>query len=305
MHAEASAMDGVLVIDKPSGPTSHDVVSRVRRATGTRRVGHTGTLDPIASGVLPLVIGRAARLARFLGDGEKHYDALIRLGLETDTYDVTGRPTPGGFPDGVERLSPERVEEALRGFRGTFRQAPPPFSAKKVDGTRAYRLARRGMPLQLPPSTVRVSRLELADLEGDLLRLEVTCSPGFYVRALAHELGAQLGTGACLQSLRRVRSGEFALDRAASLEAVEQDIAVARDCLVPMSSLLNSWPGVTLTSQGARRAACGGLIRQADLAGPAGPFACRVRLFDQRGQLIALAEPTGDLGALHPLVVVV
>ena len=300
-------MNGVLVIDKPPGPTSHDVVVRIRRATETKRVGHTGTLDPIASGVLPLVLGRAARLARFLGTSDKDYDALIKLGLETDTYDVTGRPTYGGFPQAVGQLSSERIDEALREFRGSYLQAPPPFSAKRVAGTRAYRLARRGVPIQLPASAVSVSRLELSNFEGDLLRLRVTCSAGFYVRALAHEIGVRLGTGACLQGLRRLRSGEFGLDGAVSLEAVERDAKVADARLVPMSRLLNSLPGVTLTIRGARLAACGNLIGQADLAVPAGPFALatRVRLFDPQGQLIALAEPTGEPGVLHPLVVVV
>jgi len=298
-------MNGVLVIDKPPGPTSHDVVVRVRRATETKRVGHTGTLDPMASGVLPLVLGRATRLAQFLGSSDKDYDALIKLGLETDTYDVTGQPLRAGSPHAIEQLSHARIDEALRSFRGSYFQEPPPFSAKKVDGTRAYRLARRGIPVQLPAAAVKVSRLELASFKDDQLMLRVTCSAGFYVRALAHDIGAQLGTGACLQGLRRVRSGEFGLDRAVLLNAVEQDPAVAGDRLVPMSGLLNSLPGVTLTTEGARRAACGNLIGQADLVGPAGPRAGRVRMLDPQGQLIAIAEPVDDPGVLHPVVVVV
>ena len=299
-------MNGVLVIDKPQGPTSHDVVVRVRRATGVKRIGHTGTLDPIASGVLPLVLGRAARLAQFLGNADKGYEALIKLGLETDTYDVTGRQTGNSRDPHInEPLTPAHIERVLQKFRGSYLQSPPPFSAKKIDGTRAYRLARRGIAVQLPASAVTVSRLELADFQGDRLTLRVTCSAGFYVRSLAHDIGAQLGTGACLQSLRRLRSGDFGLEQALLLHALERQPSVASDYLVPMSGLLNNLPGIILTSDGARRAACGNLIGRADLADPAGLLAGRVRLLDPEGQLIAIAELTGEAGLLHPAVVVV
>lgn len=299
-------MNGVLVIDKPQGPTSHDVVVRIRRATGVRRVGHTGTLDPMASGVLPLVLGRAARLAQFLGNADKTYEALIKLGLETDTYDITGRQTGDGRdPSSIEPLTPTHIEPVLQKFRGSYLQSPPPFSAKKIDGTRAYRLARRGMPVRLLASPVNVSRLELVDFQGDQLTLRMTCSTGYYVRSLAHDIGVQLGIGACLRSLRRTRSGDFGLGQAVPLDAVERQPSIASDRLVPMSRLLNSLPGLTLTSDGARRAACGNLIRRADLADPAGLWAARVRLLDPEGQLIAIAEPTGEAGLLHPAVVVV
>lgn len=299
-------MNGVLVIDKPQGPTSHDVVVRVRCATGVRRVGHTGTLDPMASGVLPLVLGRAARLAQFLANADKGYEALIKLGLETDTYDITGRQTGDTrVPNSIEPLTRTHLEEVLQTFRGAYLQSPPPFSAKKIDGTRAYRLARRGMPVRLPALPVNVSRLELVDVQGDQLGLTMTCSAGFYVRSLAHDIGVQLGIGACLQSLRRTRSGDFGLGQAVQLDAVERQPSVASDRLVPMSELLNSLPGVTLTGDGARRAACGNLLDRADLADPARPLARRVRLLDPEGQLIAIAELTGDGGLLHPAVVVV
>ena len=299
-------MNGVLVIDKPQGPTSHDVVVRVRRATGVRRIGHTGTLDPMASGVLPLVLGRAARLAQFLGNVDKRYEALIKLGLETDTYDVTGRQTGDSRDPHInEPLTPAHIERVLQNFRGAYLQSPPPFSAKKIDGTRAYRLARRGVPVQLPASAVSVSRLELADFQGDRLTLRVTCSAGFYVRSLAHDIGAQLGTGACLQSLRRLRSGDFGLEQALLLHVLERQPSVASEYLVPMSGLLHNLPGIILTSGGARRAACGNLIGRADLADPAGLLAPRVRLLDPDGQLIAIAELIGGAGLLHPGIVVV
>jgi tRNA pseudouridine55 synthase len=299
-------MNGVLVIDKPEGPTSHDVVARLRRATGVKQVGHTGTLDPIASGVLALVIGRATRLAQFLTNTEKEYEARIRLGLETDTYDVTGKPrSRGADRRRVESLNRSQVEEALHEFRGSFLQRAPPFSAKKIHGIRAYHLARRGTPVQPTPSPVWVSRLEVTDFHQDLLTLRLTCSPGFYVRSLAHDFGERLRTGACLQALRRLRNGEFCLDQAVALDAIERDSAVARERLLPMSSLLGAFPGVTLTSDGVRRAARGNEVGREHMLGPAALSATRVRLLDPGGQLIAIAEPARQPGLLHPAVVVV
>ena len=301
-------MNGVLVIDKPEGPTSHDVVVRVRRATDVKRIGHTGTLDPIASGVLVLVLVRAARLAQFLGSAEKEYDTTIKLGLETDTYDVTGqRIGDSGGSEPFEALTRVHIEEVLQKFRGSYLQDPPPFSAKKIGGTRAYKLARKGAPVQPPASPVSVSRLDLVDCQRDQLTLRVTCSAGFYVRSLAHDVGRLLGTGACLQSLRRVRSGEFRLDRAMALEVVERDPTAARAHLRPMSGLLNSLPGVILTTDGVRRAARGNVIGRDHFMEPAlpGPWAARVRLLAPDGELIAIAEPGKEPGLLHPAVVVV
>lgn len=299
-------MNGVLVIDKPEGPTSHDVVACLRRATGVKRVGHTGTLDPIASGVLALVFGRATRLAQFLTNTEKEYDAQIKLGLETDTYDVTGKPSGEGA--GGRRLEPlnrRHVEEALHEFRGSYLQRAPPFSAKKIDGVRAYQLARRGTPVLPAASPVSVSCLELTNVRQDLLTLRLTCSSGFYVRSLAHDIGKRLGTGACLQALRRLRSGEFSIDQAVSLDAIERDSALALERLLPMSNILWALPGVTLTGDGARRAARGNAVGQEHLLGPAVLSAARVRLLDPDGQLIAIAEPMREPGLLHPAVVVV
>lgn len=307
-------MNGVLVIDKPTGPSSHDVVARVRRATGGGRVGHTGTLDPLASGVLPLVVGRASRLAQFLTSREKTYDAEVRLGLETDTYDVTGtpipRPDPG--PDGLPAR--EDIERMLEEFRGVQWQEPPPFSAKKIGGRRAYALARRGTPVQPRAVEVRVDRLELLALAGPLVRLRVTGSAGFYVRSLAHDLGARLGTGGCLSALRRLRSGEFGLEHAVTLESIEGDPdGIMEASLIPMSDLLPGMPGLTLTNDGARRASQGNLIGPPHLLRPASMATIgagaeaptpRVRLLDEQGRLIAIAEPATEPGLLHPGIVV-
>ena len=197
-------MDGVLVVDKPAGPTSHDVVSRVRRVLGTKRIGHTGTLDPLATGVLPLVIGRATRLASLLSGADKEYDAGVRLGLSTETYDAADRVGPP--PDPPPDIDFMRVELALDQFRGTFEQAPPAYSAKKIDGVAAYKLARRHTPVQPRSVQVTVAHLALHSYDRGLAQLRVRASAGFYVRSLAHDLGQRLGCGAHLETLRRVRA---------------------------------------------------------------------------------------------------
>src|SRR5665213_2557754 len=197
-------MDGLLIIDKPAGPTSHDVVARMRRVLGERRIGHTGTLDPGASGVLPLVIGRATRLAKFLSGGRKTYEAIVRFGVATDTYDADG--TQVGARSTEPPPSHDAIERALDDFRGTFTQQPPAYSAKKIDGERSYKAARADRPTLPDPVSVTVHRLEFVRLDGDEATLRVDCSAGFYVRSLAHDLGIRLGVGAHLSALRRTVS---------------------------------------------------------------------------------------------------
>lgn len=303
-------MDGVLVIDKPSGPTSHDVVARVRRALGTRRIGHTGTLDPLATGVLPLVVGRATRLASLLTSGEKSYDAAVRLGCATETYDAAERLAAGIPPPPAPDVNRAQIEAVLDPFRGTYLQSPPSYSAKKIGGVAAYRLARRSKPAQPAPVKVTVSELRLLDLEGGLVRLSVTASAGFYVRSLAHELGARLGCGAHLEALRRTRAGAFALSEAIPLETVEDEGSHAAVRLIPLEGLLAELPAVTLSEHGARRASHGSEIGVDDLAGP--PRAAvavatvdgAVRLLDETGRLLAIARQ-GAGGALRPAIVLV
>jgi tRNA pseudouridine55 synthase len=305
-------MDGILVVDKPAGPTSHDVVDRVRRATGIRRIGHTGTLDPFATGVLPLVVGRATRLAQFLSATEKSYDATIRLGYATDTYDVTGQVVETGNPPGVGgkpaagSTLPDReaIARALATFVGCYEQAPPPFSAKKVAGVRSYVRARHGELVQPKAVQVTVQDLELVAVDGDLVSIRLTCSPGFYVRALAHALGERLATGAHLQALRRTRSGGFDVDRAAPLEAIEREGLLALRRLVPLTGALPHLPAVMLTSAGIERAVHGRVLAAADLAEPPAPGqAGPVRLVSPDGTLVAIAGPGPAPGTLHPFVV--
>ncbi len=309
-------MDGVLVIDKPSGPTSHDVVARVRRALAFRKIGHTGTLDPLATGVLPLVFGRATRLARFMSQSDKTYDAEVRLGLSTDTYDTTGAPTVGGPGDarepGAERvdLETDAIEHALDTFRGTYFQVPPPYSAKKVDGERAYRRARRGVRVTLQPVSVTVHRLELVCHVGDTVQLRVTCTAGFYLRTLAHDLGQMLGCGACLESLRRIESGGFTLSDVIPLGDVLRRPEEAPARVVPMRDLLQTMPAIVLSQQGTRRALHGHDIGPGDLESPCpAPDATgmasadTVRLLAGDGTLVAIAQPAETEGALHPMIV--
>jgi tRNA pseudouridine55 synthase len=308
-------MDGVLVIDKPAGPTSHDVVACVRRALGAARVGHTGTLDPMATGVLPLVVGRATRLARFLSSDEKEYEAVVRLGQDTDTGDATGRtvaaePDAPVGPDGPGPATADRgaITLALAGFAGSYLQTPPAYSAKKVGGVRAYALARRGQAVEPRPVRVTARTVELLDVDGLDVRVHVVCSAGFYVRALARDLGRTLGTGAHLAALRRLRSGPFAAEDSVKLEQVEAEGAAAARRLVPLHSLLTHLPSLVLTGDGLRQAMHGKDVGASGIQGGRLPDAFwppYVRLFDPAGLLVALAEPADRPGFLHPAVVVV
>jgi tRNA pseudouridine55 synthase len=319
-------MDGVLIIDKPQGITSHDVVAIARRALGEKRIGHTGTLDPLATGVLPLACGRATRLVRFLTASEKTYDASILFGLTTDTLDITGTETSRSG------LAPSReaVVEALASLTGEYLQMPPAYSAKKVGGRRAYEMARRDEPVVLTAVPVRVSKLELLEFEDDpsttlgasrstLLgtrcRIVLTSSPGFYVRSLVRDLGERCGTGACLEALRRTRSGEFTIEEATSLDALvnpnpqspspnpEIDL---ESLLIPMEKLLSDFPAVTVTTEGLSRVSHGQQVRASDLVGsaPLGP-AEWVRLLDGGGALVGLGTPQAATGSLHPEVVLI
>jgi tRNA pseudouridine55 synthase len=230
-------MDGILIVDKPEGWTSHDVVARVRRLLKEKRVGHTGTLDPFATGVLVLLLGRATRLAQFLSGAEKEYEATIRLGYDTDTGDLTGARRESAGADGITKdcaaVRREELDAALALLRGEIEQVPPMYSAKKVGGKKLYELARRGEEIERKAVLVRVSEFEIiAGEDGSFMksngdatcdvRARVVCSAGTYVRALAESVGASLGTGAHLAALRRTRAGEFRVGRAVSTEALQR-----------------------------------------------------------------------------------
>lgn len=237
-------VNGVMVVDKPPGWTSHDVVARVRRIVGERSVGHLGTLDPMATGVLPLVLGRMTRLCQFYTASEKTYEGTIRLGLATDTYDCDGDPV--GIPQTVN-VTLEEIRSAASVFNGLIRQTPPPFSAKKIKGVPAYKLARRKQEVELQPVEVEVKELTIQGMEGDVLEFRCRVSSGTYVRSLAHELGQKLGTGAHLASLRRTAVAEFSLELSHTLEAVAEAASQGRieELLVHPRQLLPEIPCVT------------------------------------------------------------
>ena len=321
-------LDGVLVIDKPRDLTSHDVVAVARRALGERRIGHTGTLDPLATGVLPLACGRATRLVRFLTASDKEYEAAIRFGLTTDSYDMTGMET------GRSGLSPDRdaVARALVELTGSYLQTPPAFSAKKIAGRRAYEMARADQAVALTPVPVTVTRAELEWLDADVGRVRVTCSAGFYVRAFAQSLGELVGTGACLEALRRTRSGDFTLEKSVGLHRLLDQGGpgpAALTTLIPVASLLPGFPAVTVTSAGRDRVSHGQEVEGGMTVGAAsasrvaarpdpssaawpvrdsGPAPAPeewVRLLDNSGDLIAMARAGSRPGFLHPAVVLI
>jgi len=238
-------MDGVIVVDKPAGWTSHDAVNKLRRLAGTRRVGHLGTLDPAATGVLPLVVGRATRLSQFYARSEKVYDAVIHFGYATDTYDSDGQPIGEGrnFP-----VDSDMLEQHLYEFRGEIRQVPPPISAKKVGGKPAYRLARKNIAVELKPVEVIIHSLKLLAVNGAEARIEVYCSAGTYLRSIAHDLGRSVGCGAFLKSLRRLRCGDFELDQARNIEGLQELAAAGRleEVVIPAAGLLPQFPNETV-----------------------------------------------------------
>jgi tRNA pseudouridine55 synthase len=283
-----------VVVDKPVGPTSHDVVDAVRRALGERRVGHTGTLDPFASGVLPVCVGQATRLARFLTDGEKAYRARVRLGFATDTDDLTGAPL--GEPRPVDATD-DAVRAACTRLVGTLPQVPPAFSAKKVGGERLYALARAGRPVPREAVTVTVHAIDLVSRDGDALELDVRCGAGTYVRAIARDLGELLGTGAHLTALRRTRSGGFGLEGAVPLDRVGDAGA-----LRPLEALLVDWPSVRVGARGAEAIGFGRSLTR-ELTDEAWPDAAHVRVLATDGTLLAIAVPRGGGAPDAPLPV--
>ena len=292
-------MDGVIVVDKPGSWTSHDVVGKMRRIAATRRVGHLGTLDPLATGVLPLVLNRATRLSQFMMKADKVYEAEVRFGFATNTYDSDGYSTTE--PVAVT-LDAGAVERALDAFRGDLMQTPPPVSAKKIDGVPAYKLERKNKPVELAPEAVTVFSLELTDCEGALARLRVHCSSGTYVRAIAHELGQIMGCGAHLSALRRTRAGRFMIEQARTLEDLAELAAQGRfaEAVVPAVDLLPDFPAERVDLATAT------LIRQGrDFH--VSPFRVRngapfVRAVGEDGELVAIGKMRLP-NLYHPMLV--
>ena len=305
------AMDGVLVIDKPSGMTSHDVVTHTRRILHERRVGHAGTLDPFATGVLVVMLGKATRLSQFVMGADKEYEAIIRLGYSTDTGDRTGTPVPGPSTE-VRHWTEAEIEAALQSLRGDIDQIPPMYSAKKVDGKKLYELARRGETVERKP--VRVCIYEFAAIrpEGQLIKdnldgtfdfhARVSCSSGTYVRTLADDFGKRLYVGAHLAELRRTRVGDFEITQAITLEQLKLHFGEESlgSVVLPLNAALSRLSSVHLNAEDVRRARHG---REVKVAEPERIDGEDVAMYDAGEQLIAVGRYDANSRSLHPHVV--
>ncbi len=296
-------MTGVLLIDKPSGPTSHDVVARLRQVTRERSIGHAGTLDPRATGLLVMLLGKATRLASLLSGHDKVYEATVRLGWATTTDDAAGeRLTTSALSGPLP--SDHALAAALDQFRGTFEQMPPQHSAKKVDGHKAYDLARKDQHVPLKMAMVTVRQLDVVARTGDLVQLTMTVTAGFYVRSLARDLGERFGCGAHLQALRRTRSGVFEVEAATSLDEADQLGPLIEPRLISLADALPDLPAVRLSEGGLVRVRHGNPVGPQFVEGPWAPSGAgltKIRLLDHAGALVALADLRG--GLLHPSVV--
>ena len=284
-----NAVSGVLVIDKPVGMTSHDVVQAVRRGTGIRRAGHTGTLDPRASGVLVVLVGPAVRLSEFVSASDKRYQAIIRLGESTDTFDAEGEVTRRS----PVNISEEQIAEALTQFEGTVEQVPPAYSAKKIQGKKAYELAREGEEVELDAKEIDVYHLELLEWDPPEAIVDVYCSSGTYVRALANDLGEVLGCGGHLVGLRRTKSGEFALRDAIQLRKLQEafDDGDWYKYLIPAAEALSDWPSRELSFDEVDLVRHGHRIPVEESPDEPDQW---VRAISQQGELVALLEYISD-----------
>jgi len=281
-----NAISGVLVVDKPVGMTSHDVVEAIRRGTGIRRAGHTGTLDPRASGVLVILVGPAVRLSEYVSASDKRYQAIIRLGSSTDTFDADGKFVRSDQPVNVTE---EQFEKILKQFEGEIEQTPPPYSAVKVNGRRAYDMARQGEEVELAPRKIQVHHLEVLEWAPPEVVVDVHCSSGTYVRSLANDMGNALGTGAYLVGLRRTKSGRFSLRDATPLRKLQEAFTAGNwyQFLIPAAEALADWPAVELNPDDVEEVRHGHRVKAASNV----PQPELVRGVSAAGELIALMVP--------------
>jgi tRNA pseudouridine55 synthase len=309
--------DGALVIDKPQNKTSHDVVDAVRHLAGFRQIGHLGTLDPLATGVLVLLLGRATRLVQFYGGRRKRYTARFRFGFATDTYDSEGEAQG---PDAAPQLDSAALETFAAERVGRFEQMPPAFSAKKIHGRPAYELARKKQPVELKAVEVELFEYRLTEITGQTARFVIECSSGTYIRSLAHEMGQRLGCGAHLAEISRTAVGEFSLEQAIKLEELAEANRAGRfaDCLIKLDNLLPNFPRVNVLPVIEKRVGHGGKfnisvsqIQPGHVEPPPGattqldagePRPPRLRVFNQQNRLIAIAEAV-VLRTYQPIVV--
>lgn len=297
-------MNGVLIIDKPAGITSHDVVYRVRRTLKTKRVGHTGTLDPFATGVMVILVGQATRLAQFLDKDEKEYEALVRFGFETDTGDVTGLKSAESGMTADElaaKLAATDLEKVLALFRGEIDQVPPMYSAKKIDGQKLYELARKGETVERKAVKVTITSLEMIESAADSLRMRVACSAGTYIRTLAEDIGREIGVGAHLTELRRTRAGRFDLTRSITLDDLAK-LDEPTAALIPMEEAVGHLSALTLNTDRVSKTRSGLSTRiYEDLFADG----ATVRMIDEDGQLVAIGNFDAAENSVRPRVVMV
>jgi tRNA pseudouridine55 synthase len=289
-------MNGVVIIDKPPGLTSHDVVNRVRRILGQRSVGHLGTLDPLATGVLPVVLGNLTRLAQFYAHSEKTYEGVIRFGFATDTYDGDGEPTT---PPQSVQLDADEIRQLAAQFQGVIEQMPPPFSAKKIAGVPAYKLARKKQQVELKPVQVEIKEFEILDTAADRAIFRARVASGTYIRSVAHEIGQKLGCGAHLASLRRTAVAEFAIEEAHSLAVLEAAMqqGTVEALFVHPRKLVPHLPSVTANEESAALIRSGRAVNLPEMS-----RAPQVKVFYGQRDLIAIA--TRIAGTLfHPRIV--
>ncbi len=301
--AQAPSLDGILVVDKPQGKTSHDVVETVRRLAGFRQIGHLGTLDPLATGVLVLALGRATRLARFYTGRRKRYTCAIRFGFATDTYDADGEALS---EDSAPALDATRLESLAAQFTGTIQQVPPSFSAKKIHGRPAHELARKHKPVELQPVSVDVYEFNLTAIEGSTARFSVECGSGTYIRSLAHDMGKLHGAGAHLSEIVRRAVGEFTLEDAVSLPQLADEARSGKisSRVIPLSNLLSELPRAAVLPIIEKRIRHGAKFNLplAQIQPGCAPALesrqidsdnwkpARLRVFNQGGELVAIAE---------------
>ena len=302
---QPAPIDGILVVDKPRGKTSHDVVESVRRLVGFRQIGHLGTLDPLATGVLVLALGRATRLARFYAGRRKRYTCAVRFGFATDTYDADGEPLSA---DNVPSLDAAQIQALAERFVGKIQQTPPSFSAKKIHGRPAHELARKHKPVELEPVEVEVYEFRLTGVEGSIARFVVECGAGTYIRSLANDLGKLHGAGAHLAEIVRTAVGEFTLDQAVPLAELVEDAKTGKiaDRVIRLENLLPELPRATVLPIVEKRVRHGAKfnlpvaqIQPGQVTAAQGAPAqldsgdwrpSRLRVFNQQGHLIAIAE---------------